>query len=77
MGTIVHCRATMPETRMQKAIESFEQDFARWSLHLPETDVAGRRSGTMQAAGWHVLYNFGRDSRGEFLDYYKRQYARR
>jgi hypothetical protein len=60
----------MPETRMQKAIESFEQDFARWSLHLPETDVAGRRSGTMQAAGWHVLYNFGRDSRGEFLDYY-------
>ena len=55
---------------MRNAIELFEQDFARWGLHLPEGDATARRSGAMQQAGWHVRYDFGRDSRGEFLDYY-------
>ena len=55
---------------MQKAIQLFEQDFARWGLHLPSADVAARSSGLVREAGWHVLYDFGQDSRGEFLDYY-------
>jgi hypothetical protein len=59
-----------PETRMQKAIQLFEQDFARWSLHVPEADAAARQSGVVHEAGWHVLYDFGQDSNGEYLDYY-------
>lgn len=59
-----------PETRMQRAIQLFEEDFARWGLHVPEADAAARKSGAILAAGWHVLYDFGQDGRGEFLDYY-------
>jgi hypothetical protein len=55
---------------MQKAIQLFEQDFARWDLHIPAADVAARASGMLRQAGWHVFYDFGQDARGEFLDYY-------
>jgi hypothetical protein len=55
---------------MQKAIQLFEQDFARWGVHIPGADVAARSSGMLRVAGWHILYDFGRDNRGEFLDYY-------
>jgi hypothetical protein len=55
---------------MQKAIQLFEQDFARWSVRIPGADVAARSSGMLRVGGWHVLYDFGRDDRGEFLDYY-------
>jgi hypothetical protein len=55
---------------MQKAIQLFEQDFARWGLHIPAADVAARSSGMLSHAGWHVMYDFGRDTRGEFLNYY-------
>lgn len=55
---------------MHNAIEAFEQDFARWGLHLPPEDVAARRSGQLREAGWTVFYDFGQDVRGEFLDYY-------
>ncbi len=55
---------------MQKTIQLFEQDFARWGLHIPEADAAAWQSGVLHEAGWHVLYDFGQDSRGEFLDYY-------
>jgi hypothetical protein len=61
---------TEPETRMQKAIQLFEEDFARWGLHVPPADAAARRSGAVHQAGWHVLYDFGWDNAGEFLDYY-------
>src|SRR5665213_2301964 len=59
-----------PETRMQKAIQLFQQDFARWGLHVREADAAARRSGAVHESGWHVLYDFGEDSRGECLVYY-------
>ena len=55
---------------MQKAIQLFEHDFARWGLHIPAGDVAARSPGMLREAGWHVLYDFGRDNRGEFLNYY-------
>jgi hypothetical protein len=55
---------------MQKAIQLFEHDFARWGLHIPAADVAARTSGMLREAGWHVLYDFGRDNRGEFVNYY-------
>ena len=45
---------TKPETRMQKAIQLFEQDFARWGLHLPSADVAARSSGLVRQAARDV-----------------------
>ena len=55
---------------MRKAIEAFEGDFAQWSLHLPEDAIAAKRGGQIREAGWSLRYNFGRDSHGEYLDYY-------
>ena len=55
---------------MQKTTQLFEEDFARWGLHVPDADAAARKSGSVHEAGWHVLYDFGQDGRGEFLDYY-------
>ncbi len=55
---------------MDRAVEAFENDFARWDLHLPPDAVEARRAGHVQHAGWSVLFNFGRDGRGEYLDYY-------
>lgn len=55
---------------MRRAVEAFEGDFARWDLHLPIEAVEARRAGQIRHAGWSVRYNFGRDARGEYLDYY-------
>ncbi len=55
---------------MDRAVEAFENDFARWDLHLPPDAVEARRAGHVQHAGWSVLFNFGGDGRGDYLDYY-------
>jgi hypothetical protein len=56
--------------RMNGAIEAFEREFAPWALKLPAADVAARRSGQLRAHGWSVLYEFGSDAYGDYLDYY-------
>jgi hypothetical protein len=56
--------------RMNRAIEAFEREFAPWALKLPAADVAARRGGQLRANGWSVLYAFGHDAYGEYLDYY-------
>lgn len=55
---------------METAAEAFKREFAPWSLRIPEADLADRRSGQLRANGWSVLYSFGRDALGEYLDYY-------
>ena len=55
---------------MDRAVEAFETDFARWDLHLPPEAVEGRHAGHIRKAGWSIRYNFGHDSRGDYLDYY-------
>lgn len=55
---------------MQQAVEAFENDFARWDLHLPAEAIESRRAGQIRHAGWSIRYNFGRDGRGAYLDYY-------
>jgi hypothetical protein len=55
---------------MREAIEAFEVDFAHWDLHIPEDAVEAKRGGQIREAGWSLRYNFGRDARGEYLDYY-------
>lgn len=55
---------------MNSAIEAFEREFAPWALKLPAADVAARRNGQLRANGWSVLYEFGSDAYGDYLDYY-------
>ena len=55
---------------MRKAIQAFEQDFARWGIRLPDDAIESRQSGHLTQAGWSVLYDFGTGPGGDFLDYY-------
>lgn len=55
---------------MEKAIEAFDQDFAPWGLHLPANDARALQPGILMAEGWSVLYDFGTDAVGPYLDYY-------
>src|SRR5580704_13724165 len=55
---------------MKRAIEAFEREFAPWALKLPADDVSARRSGQLRIHGWSVLYEFGADAYGDYLDYY-------
>ncbi|MFH2051051.1 MAG: hypothetical protein ABIK96_01160 [bacterium] len=48
----------------------FASEFARWKIHLPEDAVAIRRPGRILQGGWAIWYLFGKDDRGEYLDYY-------
>lgn len=52
-------------------IESrFNAAFAHWKIRLPPEDLAARRRGKINEAGWAIWYLFGSDERGEYLDYY-------
>jgi hypothetical protein len=55
---------------VEKAIEAFDEDFAPWGLHLPADDARALRPGQLVAGGWSVLYDFGTDNVGPYLDYY-------
>jgi len=55
---------------VNSAVEAFEREFAPWALKLPAADVAARQNGQLRANGWSVLYEFGSDAYGEYLDYY-------
>jgi len=55
---------------MKRAIEAFEREFAPWALKLPAGDVSARKSGQLRVNGWSVLYEFGADAYGDYLDYY-------
>lgn len=52
-------------------IESrFNAAFANWGIRLPPGDIAARRRGKINKAGWAIWYLFGSDETGEYLDYY-------
>ncbi len=44
--------------------------FAHWDIRLPPDHVAERRRGKINQAGWSIWFLFGRNERGEYLDYY-------
>jgi hypothetical protein len=55
---------------MNQIAQAFRADFANWGLEIPPEALASREPGFIQAAGWLIQFTFGRDSRGEYLDYY-------
>jgi hypothetical protein len=55
---------------MNQIAQAFRADFANWGLEIPSQALASREPGFIEAAGWSIQFTFGRDSRGEYLDYY-------
>lgn len=55
---------------MEEIEKIFNRDFANWEIQLPLDDIAQRRAGTIQKAGWTIRYLFGTDGDSEYLDYY-------
>jgi hypothetical protein len=55
---------------VQRIAKQFADTFASWNLQLPDQALTQRARGEIDASGWHISYLFGRDERGEYLDYY-------
>ena len=55
---------------MDKIETLFNATFANWNICLPPEDIALRERGKIVQTGWAILYLFGTDESGEYLDYY-------
>ena len=55
---------------MNQIAQAFRADFANWGLEIPPEALVTCEPGFIHAAGWLIQFTFGRDSRGEYLDYY-------
>lgn len=55
---------------MDNLAQIFEAYFGQWDIRLPAEAVATRQPGRLAAGGWTIHYLFGRDERGEYLDFY-------
>jgi hypothetical protein len=55
---------------LDRIAAAFRTEFARWGLEIPRKALTSRTPGFIHDAGWLIQFTFGRDSRGEFLDYY-------
>lgn len=54
-----------------KIIEKiFNDHFSHWDFFIPLEDIKNRSRGKICKAGWAIWYLFGKDGKGEFLDYY-------
>ena len=50
--------------------DTFAKRFSYWKIRIPEDKLENRYGGYIQEGGWLIQYCFGRDDRGEYLDYY-------
>ena len=55
---------------MDKIRERFNRDFSNWDIYLPRDAITRRDRGKIVKGGWVIWYCFGKDSQGEYLDYY-------
>jgi hypothetical protein len=55
---------------MDRIERRFAEAFAAWGLRLPAHAILARERGEIEAQGWRIRYLFGRDTVGEYLDYY-------
>lgn len=62
--------ADVPNGPLGRIKLHFAETFAYWNIALPDEDVAARRRGKICEAGWAIWYLFGKDEKGEYLDYY-------
>ena len=57
-------------TSMDLIERRFAEAFAAWGLCLPAQAARARERGEIEARGWRIRYLFGRDTAGEYVDYY-------
>ncbi|HQR67054.1 MAG TPA: hypothetical protein PLB02_06645, partial [Thermoanaerobaculia bacterium] len=50
--------------------ETFKHQFGPYVLPLPRKAQATRSPGFIAKKGWLVQYLFGKDERGEYMDFY-------
>lgn len=62
--------AEVPTGALGKIKLLFAGEFAMSDICLAEDDVVNRRRGKIDKGGWEILYLFGSDEKGEYLDYY-------
>jgi hypothetical protein len=55
---------------MNRIAQAFRADFVAWGLEIPQESLNSRKPGVIQSAGWLIQYIFGKDSRGEYIEYY-------
>ena len=55
---------------MSKIKHQFDSTFSACHITLPEAALQERRPGRIHERGWSIRYLFGRDGRGDYLDYY-------
>lgn len=55
---------------MEKIASMFAEQFAHWDITLPPKSLAARSAGHIKKAGWLIQFCFGRDKKGEYLDFY-------
>lgn len=54
----------------ERVAQAFRARFANWGLEIPAANLKARRPGFIQSQGWLIQYTFGRNARGEYMDYY-------
>lgn len=55
---------------MSKIKHLFDNTFSSCRIVLPESALKDRRPGRITERGWSIRFLFGRDGRGEYMDYY-------
>lgn len=55
---------------MDQIPRMFAERFARWEIALPAENLKSRFSGHIAQGGWLIQFCFGRDDKGDYLDYY-------
>lgn len=61
---------TEPAQGVERIAAIFADEFRKWGFHLPPEHVANRQRGKIVDRGWAIWYLFGRDEKGDYLDYY-------
>ena len=50
--------------------DRFDLAFRRWEIKLPPQDLLARRRGMILQSGWVIWYLFGKNLKGEYMDFY-------
>lgn len=58
------------EPSIETIARVFAEYFEPWRIRLTKRTLERRSRGHIQRAGWLIQYCFGKDERGEFLDFY-------
>ena len=50
--------------------DTFAKRFSHWKIRIPEDKLENKHGGYIQEGGWLIQYCFGKDEKGDYMDYY-------